>query len=1569
MKNIVRLFLLAIACFLTSHAGIAQDYIYATGNPSFGVNFPIENGFINISNGNLHMEFSIATHKQRGALKLNERLVYDSRIWMIGHYSNYYWWPSNVPNTPYAQGGWRFIKGNETGSMAWNLVSSSVTDGCPYPPYDGQHTITTNTPVWTDPSGTSHAFTATLVSDQNDCTGTYTQTVNAGYATDATGYQVKDDGSGNPIVVDNDGTEVYPQVIDRFGNYWSTDANGNLIDDTGRTPVIVTQNGNVTYYDVLAPNGPINNNGTRVRYTVTTAPVGVKTWFNQVQDSGGAVIEWSGTLYPVQSIQLPDGTSYSFTYDGKVFAGDSTPHYGDLASVTLPTGGVIHYGFEVFEDSYYNQNRWASGRKVGSDPSTTFNHSVVSWCGVNDLNCKESTTVHKPSGDETVYEQKINNGAWNTSVAAYTGAVGGTPILSTVNCYSFDCGGNSSTYITKSLSTTTLSNGQNTQTQYQYDAPWTGKLTALKQWDYYSGSPSATPTRETDYAYSGFDLHQVTVLDNGVQAAQTTYDYTSSATATSGLAQHGSANAGGPYLQKVTDAGTGLYTMYVFDDAGTLLSSTDANGATSYGHDSSDTFVTSTTAPTPSSGVVLSTGAGYDFNSGVVLNTIDENTQPTNFNHYDTAGRATEIDYPDGGKTQFNYIDSNNRSTWIFQTANTHTDEVDQVDVFGRLSRKAVGDGQAQNPWYQTDYCYDSNGRLLFQPVRYQGQGWSTTKQCSGNGTTYSYDALDRITNINTPDGNTTYQYNSRAVKVTDVNGVQKITQYDAFGQITAVCEVSSTNYQGDVPQDCGLDIAGTGYLTTYAYDLYNHKTTITQGVQQRIFQTDSLGRTIYTKEPERGESNYSYTYNSTGLQVVRTRPRANPNPSTPYTHTTTQYDKVGRVVSISYDDGLTPTKTYGYDTSAGWTTFGQSNLKGHLSYAYASNPNYWAQTAYNYDSMGRILGMGECLPTLCGISAHDKQLSFSYDLAGNLTSEGDGASGVIQYDRSPAGEVTSITNLSYQNSLNPASLVSNIQNGPFGPTMYDLGNGLSAQTWYDSMGRFYQQVICGTATRSNCYNTQIYGEYSQTKGSRNLISCDTVISECFTYGYDDMNRLTSASGNVHNYAYGYDKYGNRWQSNTTASNPGFDQTTNHVLTNSYDAAGNVLSDGLHSYTYDAEGNVLTVSGGGTYGYDALNNRVFAQTSNSTYGYLFDFAGRRISSWLQPNDFGNEGRIYWDGRQIAYRAWNGSTYFNHQDWIGTERMRTDHLGSISSTYVSLPFGEGYAPNENDPTGNALDNLHFAQLDHDTESGTEHAQFRQYSSTQGRWMSPDPYDGSYNASDPQSFNRYGYVGNRPLSAIDPSGLFPLGCGFSATTSDGVTSVALGSGVGAYAALGACIASGIEKLFNIFSHPSCHACEHPRPDSSPGGTIWDEHGGFHPHPYSSIAAMIGDIDGAYSPGCEFGACGGGIGDTFQGRTPVQNQSPFDIQFIRDAAGKLVTIRIFDWAGKAWKDIDFGHNHGAGDPHQHPWDWNKTPPRLPGGWIVPYRIPGPFPVIIDPCVVNPMAPYCYKPYSGPA
>ena len=54
--------------------------------------------------------------------------------------------------------------------------------------------------------------------------------------------------------------------------------------------------------------------------------------------------------------------------------------------------------------------------------------------------------------------------------------------------------------------------------------------------------------------------------------------------------------------------------------------------------------------------------------------------------------------------------------------------------------------------------------------------------------------------------------------------------------------------------------------------------------------------------------------------------------------------------------------------------------------------------------------------------------------------------------------------------------------------------------------------------------------------------------------------------------------------------------------------------------------------------------------------------------------------------------------------------------------------------------------------------------RQYRSSQGRWLVPDPAGvGAVDPSNPQTWNRYAYVMNNPLAMVDPLGLCGQGPG--------------------------------------------------------------------------------------------------------------------------------------------------------------------------------------------------------------
>ena len=117
----------------------------------------------------------------------------------------------------------------------------------------------------------------------------------------------------------------------------------------------------------------------------------------------------------------------------------------------------------------------------------------------------------------------------------------------------------------------------------------------------------------------------------------------------------------------------------------------------------------------------------------------------------------------------------------------------------------------------------------------------------------------------------------------------------------------------------------------------------------------------------------------------------------------------------------------------------------------------------------------------------------------------------------------------------------------------------------------------------------------------------------------------------------------------------------------------------------------------------------------------------------------------------------------HQNYLGTERMRTMPTGpynssspnyAVEATFAEQPFGDN--KQQTLPGGADTDANHYAFLDTDKETATDHADFRQYSNAQGRWMAPDPISTTYNWRNPQTFNRYVYAANSPLSTIDPSG---------------------------------------------------------------------------------------------------------------------------------------------------------------------------------------------------------------------
>ena len=124
---------------------------------------------------------------------------------------------------------------------------------------------------------------------------------------------------------------------------------------------------------------------------------------------------------------------------------------------------------------------------------------------------------------------------------------------------------------------------------------------------------------------------------------------------------------------------------------------------------------------------------------------------------------------------------------------------------------------------------------------------------------------------------------------------------------------------------------------------------------------------------------------------------------------------------------------------------------------------------------------------------------------------------------------------------------------------------------------------------------------------------------------------------------------------------------------------------------------------------------------------------------------------------------SGLAYYRHSDWLGSSRLAT-------TTSRTKYFDVAYAPYGEDYVNSGTTDLSFTGQTQDTLPavsglGLYDFLFRRYHPVQGRWISPDPAGlGAVDPSNPQTWNRYAYVGNNPLNSIDPLGLdFDNDCG--------------------------------------------------------------------------------------------------------------------------------------------------------------------------------------------------------------
>ncbi len=211
----------------------------------------------------------------------------------------------------------------------------------------------------------------------------------------------------------------------------------------------------------------------------------------------------------------------------------------------------------------------------------------------------------------------------------------------------------------------------------------------------------------------------------------------------------------------------------------------------------------------------------------------------------------------------------------------------------------------------------------------------------------------------------------------------------------------------------------------------------------------------------------------------------------------------------------------------------------------------------------------------------------------------------------------------------------------------------------------------------------------------------------------------------------------------------------------SYDGSGgngngNLANDGTNLYSWDAENRLVQItypgSGNSTqFVYDGLGNRVKivengtvpAYTGNATKQFIFadgQMCEERDGSGVLVSQF------YGGGQKT-----NGSAYFYTKDHLGSIRGVTDSSGTLKTSYSYDAYGR-VSPNY--VSGTVTSDMQFCGYYEHSRSLLNLTATRAYNANLGRFISRDPIE------EDGGINLYAYVGNNPISYVDPLGLWRL-----------------------------------------------------------------------------------------------------------------------------------------------------------------------------------------------------------------
>ena len=581
---------------------------------------------------------------------------------------------------------------------------------------------------------------------------------------------------------------------------------------------------------------------------------------------------------------------------------------------------------------------------------------------------------------------------------------------------------------------------------------------------------------------------------------------------------------------------------------------------------------------------------------------------------YDNLGRHTHFDWCNCGSLAGITDPNGNATAWV-------------RDLQGRVTSKIYPDTT------QVNYAYETNSSRLHSMTDAKNQT-----------TLYNYyidDNLEQITYSNaavvTPTVSFAYDTNfNRIVSMTDGGGTTAYSYYIVTnGQLGA-----------------GMLAAVSGPLTNsiinYYYDALGRVTDrAINGVSQQL-SFDGLGRvTVVTN----ALGSFTNTYLGATM-LITTNLYPNGQQTVFGYLSVTNDERLAEIWNENSTNGTISKFDYAYDAVGDIT-----------NWTMQTDANPPTLQVMQYDPVNELLNSTVFSNTVAGTVL--KQYAFSYDLAGNRTSE--------QIAGSPSGPVA--VSQSFYNENN------------------QLTNRLSSTGPMQFAGALDKQgtvTIAGNSAAVNHFTTNFVG-YANVSNGTNVIPVTA----------------TDYNGNSRT---------NNYQ--VMVTNNGVAETL------SYDLDGNLTSvvtaTSTNTYQWDAANRLVSITNGvnrSIFSYDGLGRRVEdSEVQNSVATDVkFVWDGQVLAEQRDSTGTNVTKRFFGEGEQIS-----GADYYFTRDHLGSVREMTDNTGTIQVRYDYDPYGR-----QTLISGTMSADFGYAGMFIHWPSGLNLTLFRACNPDLGRWLSRDP----------------------------------------------------------------------------------------------------------------------------------------------------------------------------------------------------------------------------------------------------